>query len=113
MGKKVFLSLLLGVFLFSCVGLVMASGKPNPRKGKYLYRKTCRACHKEGATGDMVGKPLSPIDKTQAEWKMAFEETEKLACQDRWGKLSQKELQDIFAYLHGHASDSPNPARCK
>ena len=113
MGKKVFLIILTGIFLFSSVGMIMAASKGNKRKGKYLYRKTCRSCHSEGAKSDKAGKPLSPMDKSQAQWTKVFEENGKLTCKNEWGKLSDRDLKDIFAYLHGHASDSPNPAKCK
>lgn len=113
MGKKVFLIILTAIFVFSSFGMIMAASKGNPRKGKYLYRKTCRACHSEGASGDKVGKPLSPMDKTQAEWAKVFGDIEKLSCKSEWGKLSERDLLDIYAHLHGHASDSPNPAKCK
>lgn len=113
MAKKMFLALLMVLLVSSTAGLSAAPGKGNPRKGKYLFRKTCRVCHKEGASGKMAGKPLNPIDKTQAEWTKVFEKIDKLACKEQWGKLSERDLKDIFAHLHGHASDSPNPARCR
>lgn len=113
MWKKLFLALVTGLFIFSCVHLVAAAGKSNPKKGKYLFRKTCRMCHKEGVSGDRMGKPLSPVSKTQAEWKAVFGVYEKLACKDVWEKLSDRDLQDIFAHLYGHASDSPSPAKCQ
>ncbi len=109
MIKRITSMLVVVIFLLGSIGLVMAAGKGNPRKGKYLYRKNCRACHKDGATA----KPLSPIDKTQAEWQKVFDEQEKLACKDEWKKLSEKDLLDIYSYLHGHAYDSPSPAKCQ
>jgi len=85
----------------------------NSRKGKYLYRKQCRTCHMEGATGDRVGKPLSPISKTQAQWDKAFGSYQQLACADQWKKHKEKDLSDIYSYLWGHAYDSPSPAKCE
>ena len=113
MFKRVGSILIVMVFLIGSISIVMAAGKGNARKGKYLFRKNCRACHKEGATGDRVGKPLSPISKTQAEWKKVFDEHDKLECKDQWSKLSEKDLLDIFTQLHGHAYDSPSPAKCE
>ncbi|NNG07068.1 MAG: cytochrome c [Desulfobacteraceae bacterium] len=113
MGKKVFLTILTVIFVLIFAGMIMAASKGNSRKGKYLYRKTCRACHSEGAKRDKAGQPLSPIDKSQAEWTKVFDENDKLTCKKDWGKLSDRDLKDIFTYLHGHASDSPNPAKCK
>lgn len=109
MIKRITSMLVVVIFLLGAIGIVIAADKGNPRKGKYLYRKNCRACHKDGA----VAKPLSPIDKTQAEWQKVFDEYKNLACKDEWKKQSEKDLLDIYSYLHGHAYDSPSPAKCQ
>ena len=101
--------LIILALLVSCVGIALAAGKANARKGKYLYRKNCRTCHIENGSA----KALSPLSKTQAQWQKAFDESDKLACKDQWAKLSDKDRQDIFAHLHGHAFDSPSPAKCE
>lgn len=80
----------------------------NNRKGKYLYRKSCRACH-DGSQAPN----LSPSSKIQADWQKSFNEYEKLACKDDWNKQSPKDLKDIYSYMYNHAYDSPNPATCK
>jgi len=113
MNQRICSIVLIVVFLLTFIGLAMAGGKGNARKGKYLYRKNCRICHKEGATGDKVGKPLSPISKTQAEWQQVFDNYKELACKAAWEKLSEKDLRDIYAHLWGHAFDSPSPAKCQ
>ncbi len=93
----------------SFTGITMAAGKGNARKGKYLYRKNCRTCHvKGGEAGE-----LSPLSKTQAQWQKVFAEVDALACKDQWSKLSEKDRQDMYAHLHGHAFDSPSPAKCE
>ena len=107
-------SILLIIFLVAgSVSIGIAAGKAdgNARKGKYLFRKNCRACHKEGA----AAKDLSPADKTQAEWEAAFaEEAQKsYQCTAEWEKRSEKDLKDLFAYMYNHAFDSPSPAKCK
>ncbi len=101
--------LLIMFFVLSFAGVVTGAGKGNARKGKYLFRKNCRTCHQEGKGAN----ELSPISKTQAQWKKVFEGCDKLACRDVWAKLSEKDLEDMFAYLHGHAFDSPSPAKCQ
>jgi len=35
----------------------------NPKKGKFLFKKSCKSCHVDGAEG---GK-LAPLTKTQAQ----------------------------------------------
>lgn len=111
MGKKIVIAALALVLLFVFTGLHDASAKGNGRKGKYLFRKNCRACHVEGGSA----KELSPISKTQEKWKAAFSEDayKGFACKDEWAKLSAKDLEDIFTYMYDHAFDSPSPAKCK
>jgi cytochrome c5 len=94
---KVFLTLLMA-FCLVAPGTVMAK-KGNARKGKYLYRKHCRTCHKDGE----VGKALSPVIKNH----------EDLKCADEWSKRKPKDLKDMHAHLWGHAYDSPSPAKCE
>ena len=109
MFKRMGSLLILLIFLLGIIGISMAAGKGNARKGKYLYRKNCRACHFEGGSA----KALSPIDKTQAQWDEVFKSTDKLTCKNEWGKLSDKDRLDIYAHLWGHAFDSPSPAKCE
>jgi mono/diheme cytochrome c family protein len=109
MLQKIGSVLIIVVFLLVSIGIVMAEGKGNARKGKYLFRKNCRSCHVE----DGKAKSLSPIDKTQAKWDEVFNSLDKLPCIAEWEKLSEKDRNDIYAYLWGHAFDSPSPAKCK
>lgn len=111
MFKKSVSMLLIVIFILIAAGLAFAMGDGNERKGKYLYRKNCRTCHSEGKEA----KELSPVSKTQAEWQTAFA-PEKIAaypCKDKFGKLKEKDLNDIYTYLYKHAKDSPSPAKCK
>jgi len=81
----------------------------NSRKGKYLFRKSCRSCHAEG----QKAKDLSPVDMTQAQWKKAFADYKKLPCYGDWKKVKEKDVKDIYSYMYNHAKDSPSPAKCK
>ena len=109
MYKKISSILIIMIFLFASIAIVMAAGKGNARKGKYLFRKNCRTCHCE----DGSAKPISPIDKTQAQWEEVFKNIDKLQCNKEWDKLSEKDRTDMYAHLWGHAFDSPSPAKCK
>ncbi|MBU8850098.1 MAG: cytochrome c [Desulfobacterales bacterium] len=97
------------VFMAVFIGVAIAEGKGNSRKGKYLFRKSCRTCHTDGA----AAKDLSPVSKTQAEWVKTFEALDTLQCKEEWANLSEQDSLDIYSYLHGHAFDSPSPAKCK
>ena len=105
----------LALFLAVCfAGVSLAGDKGNDRKGKYTYRKVYKSCFERGAVESK--KPLlSPDTKTQAQWARVFEKKDfdQFGCQDEWSALSEKDLADIYAYLHGHAADSPSPAKCK
>ncbi|MBI9079268.1 MAG: cytochrome c [Pseudodesulfovibrio sp.] len=92
---------------FFTVSMAFALGGGNGRKGKFLYRKNCyKTCHEEKVGG------LSPANKTQAEWTAIFSDTSKIPCHDKWPAVPEKDLNDIFTYLHDYAKDSPSPAKC-
>ena len=109
MAKKLGIAAIIMVFIAVTIGVAMAEGKGNARKGKYLFRKTCRSCHMEGGSA----KDLSPVSKTQAEWQIVFDNIGKLECKGEWAKLSEKDNLDVYEHLYGHAFDSPSPAKCK
>ena len=114
MIKKVFLTLIASIFVFGTVSAGFAMDMGNKRKGKYTYRKVYNACYERGAIESKT-PPLSPADKTQAEWTTLFESKnfEEFKCQEEWEKLSQEDVTDIYTYMHDHAFDSPSPAKCK
>ena len=114
MIKKLILAVMAVVFVFGTVGASFALDKGNKRKGKYIYRKVYNACFERGAI-DSKTPPLSPADKTQAEWNAVFESKDfgQFKCQEEWEKLSEKDVSDIYTYMHDHAFDSPSPAKCK
>ncbi|KMY66804.1 hypothetical protein AAU61_12430 [Desulfocarbo indianensis] len=98
------------IIVFSGLGMALAlEADGNSRKGKYLFRKSCRGCHAEG----QQAKDMSPVDMTQAQWKQLFSDYKKLPCYDKWGNVPEKDVKDIYSYLYGHAKDSPSPAKCK
>jgi len=113
MSRRIGSVLLIFIFIAGFVGIGLATGEAdgNARKGKYLFRKNCRPCHKDGATA----VDLSPSDKTQEEWQTVFaaEAYKSLQCQAEWEKRTEKDRKDIFTYMYNHAFDSPSPAKCK
>lgn len=80
----------------------------NPRKGKFLFKKSCKSCHVDAAEG---GK-LAPLDKTQAQWKRFFDRDKHSKNPGAWSDLSPQEINDIYQYVHDHAADSPQPDTC-
>lgn len=103
---------LLAVFSFTATCL--AAGKGNKRKGKYTYRMIYESCFDRGEV-ENKRPPISPDEKTQAQWDRVFDKKdfEDFGCTEEWNNLSEKDLLNIQAYLHGHAADSPSPAKCE
>ena len=114
MARKLVATLIALFFLFSAVGVGFALEKGNKRKGKYTYRKVYQACFERGAVESKT-PPISPADKTQAEWEALFtgKDYTPFGCQEEWGSLNDTQVIDIYTYLYEHASDSPTPAKCK
>jgi mono/diheme cytochrome c family protein len=87
--------------------VVLAAGSET--KGKYYFKKNCKTCHVKGKDGGEV----SPLTKTQAQWKKYF-----TAGTHNQGKekldtiLTPAQLLDVETYLFNHASDSPQPETC-
>ena len=114
MTRKIMVTVLAFFFLFSAVGISFALDKGNKRKGKYTYRKVYKACFERGAVESKT-PPISPADKTQAEWEALFsgKDYSQFGCDEEWSNLDETQVTDIYTYLYEHASDSPTPAKCK
>lgn len=87
-----------------------AEEKGSDTKGKFYFKKNCKSCHtKGGAAAD-----LTPLSKTQAQWKKYFEAGKHgkggEAIAPKLGTPAQ--VLDIKTFLVNHASDSPQPETC-
>ncbi len=102
---KLFVGMLLIAF---AAGSVLAAEGGNPKKGKYLFKKTCKSCHSEGA----AGANLTPLSKTQAQWDRFFEKDKHQKNPEGLKGLSDQDLKDIQQFLFDHAADSPQPQTC-
>ena len=80
----------------------------NPKKGKYLYKKSCKSCHTEGAEGGN----LTPLSKTMAQWDRFFERDKHAAKPEVFQGMSEKDLLDIQQFLYDHAADGAQPQTC-
>ena len=110
MGRKIIWVWVTAAFILGSLSTVMAAEQGNKRRGKYIYRKVYKSCYQRGE----VSKPrpiLNPDSKTMKEWTTVFESRDFAAfkCKPEWEKLSEKDLLDIYTYLHAHAADSPTP----
>ncbi len=88
--------------------LVLAVDGGNSRKGKYLYKKSCKPCHVDGAEGG----ELTPLSKTQKQWDRFFNKNKHKKSPDALGKFTEKDLKDINQFLFDHAVDSDQPETC-
>jgi cytochrome c5 len=92
---------------------VAAAGGPNPNRGKSLFKSACKTCHVKGGGA----KDFSPMTKTQAQWKRAFEKdvdkcVKAMAAKPGATALTAKDLDDMKFYLVSHAADSDQPETC-
>jgi len=78
----------------------------NPRKGKHLFKKTCKTCHSSGGEGG----ELTPMTKTMSQWDRFFEKGKH--DEESWKSFSTQDLKDIQQFLYDHAADSPQPQTC-
>jgi len=103
--QKLFIALLLVAFASTAV--VAAEGG-NPKKGKYLFKKSCKTCHVEGGQAEA----LTPLSKTQAQWDRFFDRDKHEKNPEGFKDLSEQDLKDIQQFLFDHAADSPQPQTC-
>ncbi len=99
--------LMIGLVLitFSVTSALAVEGG-NPRKGKYLFKKNCKACH---TSNSEVGA-VTPLSKTMAQWDRMFEKNNHPG--DAWQDFSEQDLLDINHFLYDHAIDSDQPETC-
>lgn len=107
MQKKMVLVLVLVLVTIAIFAVTSAFAEGNARKGKRVWKKSCRlACH-DGAKDGIAA--LSPVSKTQSQWKALMPKIKE--CSAKAG-LKDKDVEDMFEYLHSHALDSDQPETC-
>ncbi len=86
-----------------------AQGKGNEGKGRYYFRQTCKECHTKGAKGGEV----TPLTKTQAQWRAYFTKSKHASGAEPLSKvMPDAQLLDVQTFLVNHAADSPQPETC-
>lgn len=91
-----------------CASTALAASGGNGKKGKYLFKKNCKACHVAGAEG----KAVTPLSKTQAQWDRFVESDKHKGKPEAWKDFSAQDLKDIQQFLFDHAADSDQPETC-
>jgi mono/diheme cytochrome c family protein len=83
--------------------------KGSESKGRYFFRQTCKSCHTKGA----VGGEITPLNKTQVQWKAYFAAGKHDKGKEPLAKVIDPiQLRDVAAFLHEHAADSLQPETC-
>ena len=94
--------------LLSTVALAGAP-KGSETKGRNYFRGSCKDCHVKGAKGGEV----TPMTKTQAQWRAYFAKAQHSGGTEPLTKvMSEAQLLDVQTYLINHAADSPQPETC-
>ncbi len=85
------------------------SPKGSETKGRAYYRQMCKDCHAKGAKGGEV----SPLTKTQAQWRTYFQKAKHAGGAEPLTKyMDDAKLLDVQVFLINHAADSPQPETC-
>ncbi|WP_257305146.1 c-type cytochrome [Geothrix campi] len=78
-------------------------------KGKFFFKKNCKSCHAAGGSA----KEITPLSKTQAQWKAYFAAGKHKKGAERIDSIVKPEqVKDVQTFLVNHASDSPQPETC-
>jgi hypothetical protein len=115
MNKKLTSLMMAVIFVLTGTSLLFAKEpEGNKRKGKYTYRTVYKNCSQRGEVPSAT-PIINPSDKTMAQWERVFDKKDfaDFKCSEEFSKLSEEDLQDIYAYLYNYAADSPTPAKCK
>jgi cytochrome c5 len=97
------------IAVIAAIALPLAAEGGSDTKGKYYFVKSCKTCHAAGK----AAKEITPLSKTQAQWKAYFaagkhnKGTEKIES-----LVKPEQVKDVQAFLTNHASDSPQPMTC-
>jgi hypothetical protein len=99
--------------VLGCLGLFLAVAAAEPKgsetKGKFFFKKSCKTCHAKGKEGGEV----TPLTKTQAQWKVYFKAGKHAKGKEDLNKLlTPEQMVDVETFLVNHASDSPQPETC-
>ena len=103
-----FFAALVVAVLLSAVAIA-SQPKGNDGKGRYYFRQTCKECHTKGAKGGEI----TPLSKTQAQWRMYFLKAKHASAAEPLTKvMADTQLLDVQTYLINHAADSLQPETC-
>jgi mono/diheme cytochrome c family protein len=102
-----FSKLIFVVLIFVVAATLLWAG--NEGKGKYYFKQNCKQCHTKGAAGGEI----TPMSKTQAQWKSYFTAAKHNKRVEPLTKvMPEEQLHDVQTFLVNHAADSLQPETC-
>src|SRR5438067_4658022 len=106
---RVFISIVTGLFVAALLEAGTVVPKGNEGKGRYYFRQTCKDCHTKGAKGGEV----TPLTKTQAQWRAYFLKGKHGGGVEPLTKvMPAAQILDVQTILVNHAADSLQPETC-
>jgi mono/diheme cytochrome c family protein len=102
---------LAALFVAALLSTVAIAGSPkgSETKGRNYFRGSCKECHTKGAKGGEV----TPMTKTQEQWRTYFAKSKHAGGTEPLNKvMPDTQLLDVQTYLINHAADSPQPETC-
>jgi mono/diheme cytochrome c family protein len=88
---------------------IAGAPKGSETKGRNYFRGSCKECHTKGAKGGEI----TPMSKTQAQWRTYFTKAKHSGGTEPLTKvMPDAQLLDVQTYLINHAADSPQPETC-
>ena len=86
-----------------------AAPRGSETKGRVFFRQTCKDCHIKGGKGGEI----SPLTKTQAQWRTYVQKgTHGKGAEPLSKFMNEQQLLDVQVFLINHAADSPQPETC-
>lgn len=93
----------------AALAVPLAAQGGSDSRGKYFFKKSCKTCHVSGGSA----KEITPLSKTQAQWKEYFAAgTHKNGAEKIESLVKPELVKDVQTFLVNHASDSPQPETC-
>ena len=105
------ISALASLFVAALLSTVAIAGSPkgSETKGRNYFRGSCKECHTKGAKGGEI----TPMTKTQEQWRTYFTKSKHAGGTEPLNKvMPDTQLLDVQTYLINHAADSPQPETC-
>jgi len=108
-----YIRFLISIFAALTVAVLLTAGSIQPKgnegKGRYYFRQTCKDCHTKGAKGGEV----TPLTKTQAQWRAYFLKGKHAGGAEPLARvMPDAQLLDVQTFLVNHAADSLQPETC-